>query len=239
MRISSVNSSKNLFVAAGIMAILTGFLPIAGTLLLTGFGYPDIIRETPELILTRLHEARATVPYLYYAGIGGAGLGALFLTFLMSEILGKAGGGLWGRLGKLCGAVDGLCLYAGILRWTFLFPSLAAMRAEGAYDSRTIDLVFKAFNTYVGDTVAEHVGFTFMFLWMVFICVGMLKTGKFAKWIPVSGLAASAVVLYGNLEFFGAPGAFAVNRAAAEIAAAWLIAFGVYLILKRGKNLDA
>jgi hypothetical protein len=237
MRSSSTDSTKALFVAAGAIAIITGILPMAGTILLSGFGYPEIIRETPQVILTRLYEMRATVPYLYYMGIGGAGLGVFFLTVLLSRIFQAAGDSTWGQLGKYCGMVNGLCLYGGIIRWTFLFPALAELRTGGGADPRTVDVVFKAFNTYVGDSIAEHVGFTFMALWLAFMSLAILKTKIVNKWMGISGLILGLVVMYGNLEFFGLPGAFAVNRTCVELVPLWAMALGVHLIWIRDRGI--
>ena len=225
-------SSKNIFILTGIISIITGLLPIIGFQLLASFGYPDIIRETPSVILDSLYKARDTVPYLYYIGIGGAGLGIFFLVILLSKIFQESGDDIWGNLGKYCGMVNGLCLYGGIIRWTFLFPLLAKLRAEGVYESKTVELVFEAFNTYIGDSIAEHVGFTFMFFWIIFFCIAILKTGVLNRWIALIGIIISMIAFYGNLEFFGAPGAFIFNRIGAELVAVWIIALGINLIWK-------
>jgi hypothetical protein len=235
VKTEGVANSKTLFLATGILAIVTGALPFTGFMLMGQYGYPELIRESPQVILSSLYQARSVLPYLYYAGVGGAGLGIIFLAILLGKILAKAGETTFGELGKYCGMINGLCLYGGILRWTFLFPKLAEFRIEGSYDANAIDLVFKSFNTYVGDTIAEHVGFTFMFLWILFFCIAILKTGLLNRWIAIVGMALGALVLYGNTEFFGAPGAFMANRLSADLVALWIVALGIVLIAKRNR----
>lgn len=231
---------ESLFVGTGIVSIFIGVVASVGFFVLGKvFGYPEIIRETPSVILGRLYKMRSSVPYLYYIGVGGAGLGIFFLSLLLRKILLLAGEDFWGYLGKNSGMIVGVLLYAGIIRWTFLFPMLALLRVEGTYDPQLIDLVFEAFNTYVGDSVAEHVQFTFMFFWLMGFCVAMLKTKIVSKWIAVSGLVIGAIILYGNLEFFGLPGAFWANRKGSDFVGLWTIALGVNLILGRKTELKA
>lgn len=234
---TSIEHHRGLFVAAGITSILAGLLPAIGFQLLGNYGYPELIRETPQVILGTIYDTGNALPYLYYIGIGGAGIGIFFVALLLGKIFQLAGDDTWGYLGKYCAMVDGLCLYGGIIRWTFLFPMLARFRAEGAYDTKTVDLVFEAFSTYVGDTIAEHVGFTFMFLWVLFFSIAILKTGVLNRWLAVVGVALSLLVLYGNLEFFGAPGAFWANREGADWVALWAIALGVNLLWRRNTQL--
>jgi hypothetical protein len=223
---------KAIKVVAGALFILASLaLTVAFLLLRKYFGYPEMIRKGPETVLPRLHEMSRLVPYLFYAGVGVAGLCAFFASPLLAKIFARAGDGLWAYLAKYCGMAAGLCFYAGILRWTFLFPLLAKYRVEGTYDPKTVDLVFEAFHTYVGETVAEHVGFTFMTCWLLFLSLAILKTRLLSRWIGYFGLLLSAVICYGNLEFFNLPGAFWANREGVDAAGLWLLAFGINLVL--------
>jgi len=115
---------------------------------------------------------------------------------------------------------------------------LAKYRVEGNYDPKTIDLIFDAFNTYVGDSIAEHMQFTFMFFWLFFFSMAILKTKIISKWIAILGLILSVIILYGNLEFFGVPGAFWANRQGADFVALWAIVLGINLIWIRNIKLD-
>ncbi|MBI5118135.1 DUF4386 family protein [Candidatus Poribacteria bacterium] len=227
-------NNKVLFIVSGILSISAGVIATICFLFLGKiFGYPEIIRETPQVILGKLYETRNLVPYLYYIGVGGAGICIFFLSLLLRKIFQLAGDDIWGYLGQYCGMVVGICLYAGIIRYTFLFPFLARLRAEGIYDPKTIDLVFEAFNTYVGESIAEHVQFTFMFFWLLFFSIAILKTRIINKWIAVLGVVLSIVIFYGNLELFGAPGAFLANRQGSDFVALWAVALGVNLIWAR------
>jgi hypothetical protein len=224
-------------VIAGALFILASLLlSVAFLLLRKRFGYPEVIRKGPETILPRLHEMSNLVPYLFYAGVGGAGLCVFFASPLLAKIFAHTGDGLWAHLAKYCGMTAGFCFYAGILRWTFLFPQLAKFRSEGTYDPKAIDLVFEAFHTYVGETLAEHVGFTFMTFWLLFLSLAVLKTRLLNRWIGYAGLLLAGVIAYGNLEFFRLPGAFWANRKGVDAAGIWFLAFGINLLVTMGRD---
>ncbi len=189
-------------IGAGVLLITQCLVTTAGFLLLRGiFGYPETIRLGPATMLPRLHELRGVVPYLFYLAVGVAGLCAFLASPLLDRVFASAGDRIWGYMAKYCGMAFGLTLYVGILRWFVLFPTLARYRVEGTYDARTIDLVWEAFHAYVGETVAEHVSFTFITLWIVFICAAILKTRVLSKWLAISGVVLAGIVCYGNLEF--------------------------------------
>lgn len=218
----------------------TGVLAIVGSLMVTTcfillgktFGYPEIIRQSPEVILTRLHEQRHIVPYLYYVGVGLGGLCIFMTSILLRKILDPDGKAVLPYLGQFCGVISGFLLYVGIIRYTILFPFLAELRALGRYDTQTIDLVFSAFNIYVGVSVAEHVQFTFTSLMLIFFGIVVLKGTVLSKWTGYFALLTAVVLLYGNLEPFGMPGAFFFNRLGSKLIAIWLLWVGADLLLK-------
>jgi hypothetical protein len=223
---------KNLMRVTGFLMVFGGCIAMIGFIILGPvFGYPEIIRAEPSVLLKKLHEQRHLVPYLYYIGVGGAGLCLLFASILFRKILRQAGEDLWSELGQFCGMISGLLLYAGIIRYTFLFPFLAEQRASGKYPSETVDLVFMAFNKYVGDSIAEHVQFTFTSLMFVFFGIAILKTKVVNKWIGWFGIIVSAILIYGNTEMFGVSSAFIFNRIGADLIGVWTIAVGINLLI--------
>jgi len=227
-----------MFTAAAILGICGGLVVIVGfTLLKKVFGYPQIIRAEPGVILERLYDHINLVPYLYYVGVGGAGVCLLFFSVIFEKILKSEGEDLFSSLGKVCGIIAGILLYAGIIRYSILFPRLAQMRHDGVYTPETIDLVFKAMNTYIGDSLAEHVQFTFSALMFVFFGISIIRTGVVSKYIALFGFVTSVIILIGNLEQFGVKFAFMFNRAGAKMLAVWLIAAGCALLVsKRGDS---
>lgn len=231
-----MNQEKTLFSLTGAIAIGGGLCVVCGiTALKHFFGYPDIIRAEPAIIMQKLHEMRQIVPYLYYAGVGGAGLCMFFFSILFGKILNNAGEQVWSMLGKTCGIVAGVLLYVGIIRYSILFPTLAAMRGSGLYNVEMIDLIFKAMNTYIGESIAEHAQFTFSAFMFLFFGLSIMKTKVLPRWIAFFAIATTVVILVGNLEQFGFKFAFFFNRTAAKMLAVWLICAGTALVHLRSK----
>jgi len=222
---------------AGALLMVAGILPlICLPLLSVVFGYPDIIRAEPSVLLTRLNETRAITPLLYYAGVGGMGLFFALGASMLSEYLSTLGPSPWNRLVGTTGTVSGVILFAGILRYARLFPELARWRVSGTYDPAAVDLVFEAMNTYLGETLAEHVQFVFTTLFMVSAGFAGLRTRAFPKILAWAAFPVAFVVFVGNLEFFGVPGTFAWNRIAAELWIVWSLATGGCLLFFRGPS---
>ena len=224
--------TRKLQLSTGALAAISGTLFFVGFLLLkTYFGYPDMIRAAPDVLLPKLHEQRHVVPYLYYVGVGIGGLCLFFFSLLARRLFAEGGENTWSYLASRCGMISGLLLYAGIIRYTFLFPYLAEQRAAGVYDAKTVDLVFQAANIYIGNSLAEHVEFTFTFFMLLFFNLANLKARLALTWVSVVGFIAAALIFYGNSEFlFPLPGAFVCNRIGSAALSVWLIAFGVSVI---------
>ncbi len=159
----------------------------------------------------------------------------LLFSILFEKILKDAGEEVWSSLGKVCGIITGILLYAGIIRYSILFPKLAVMRQSGMYNTETIDLIFKAMNTYIGDSLAEHVQFTFTSLMFLFFGISIIRTEVVSKWIAIFGFIIMVVLIIGNFEQFGMKYAFIFNRTGAKMLAIWLIVTGCALLLKRKK----
>ena len=216
---------------AGIVALCGGLAIFAGVMgLKMFFGYPNIIRAEPCIIMEKLYETRSIVPYLYYFGVGGAGICVLFFSILFAKQLQREGDEIWSSLGKTCGIISGVLLYVGIIRYSILFPKLAALRHADTYDPKTIDLIFTTMNTYVGESVAEHSQFLFTSLMMVFFGIASLRTKLLPLWLVLFSFAIAVVDLIGNLEHFGFAFAFWFNRTGPKMFAAWLLIAGIILI---------
>lgn len=216
---------------AGIVALCGSLAIIAGvTGLKVSFGYPNIIRAEPSVIMEKLYETKNIVPYLYYFGVGGAGICVLFFSILFAKQLQQKGDEIWSSLGKTCGIISGALLYVGIIRYSILFPKLATLRHSATYDPKMIDLLFTTMNTYVGESVAEHSQFLFTSLMMVFFGIASLRTKLLPLWMVLFSFAIAVVDLIGNLEHFGFTFAFWFNRTGPKMFAIWLLIVGITLL---------
>jgi len=88
-------------------------------------------------------------------------------------------------------------------------------------------------NTYIGDSIAEHVQFTFTSFMLLFFGISIISTKVISKWIALFGFVTMVVLIIGNLEQFGMKYAFMFNRTGAKMVAGWLIIAGGALLMKR------
>ncbi len=224
---------KTLFIITGITTIVQAVLMAAGFGLLAQiFGYPEIIREKPGVVLTELHKHASVVPYLYL-GVAYSGGLVVFVAVLLKKVFEKETNAVWVDLGQISGVLSGFTFLFGLMRWLVLFPWLADLYANQQADPKILELLFEAFNSYVGFSVAEHVGFLFLSLMLIFFSLTILNSKLIPAWVGWLGLLVGLWVAYGNAEVFHLPFAFLVNRIAPEISVVWCVLIGVYLILAK------
>ena len=219
---------------AGFAGLLAGIAAFGAMVFLKVlFGYPDIIRAEPAVILHRLAERIGTVPLVYYFGIGMSGvlMGAFYIH--LYKIARSAGDEDFAPYGCFCGATAGTLLFVGILRYAFLFPLLALQREANPGNAVLIENIFYAMNMYVGNSVAEHAQFIFSGIALYMMGRSILRY----KYVPAANgyfaLVASFLLFYGSAEPFGLPLAFAVNRIASAAMVLWLFFMGAAFLRKR------
>ena len=219
---------------AGFAGLLAGIAAFGAMVFLKVlFGYPDIIRAEPAVILHRLAERIGTVPLVYYFGIGMSGvlMGAFYIH--LYKIARSAGDEDFAPYGCFCGATAGTLLFVGILRYAFLFPLLALQREANPGNAVLIEHIFYAMNMYVGNSVAEYAQFIFSGIALYMMGRSILRY----KYVPAANgyfaLVASFLLFYGSAEPFGLPLAFAVNRIASAAMVLWLFFMGAAFLRKR------
>lgn len=188
---------------------LTGILFIIGaaivnipyTLLIMNFDYPDILREPTGFILTRFKEGGTGLIFTWLA-FAWAGIPLLFAIAMLHKILEREDTPYLGA-GTIAGIIGGITQMIGLLRWTFVVPSLAATYTDpttsaAAKESATI--VFQAVHQYGGVVLGEHVGQAFTILWMLMISLAMFRSPHFKPWLAWFGILASVVYLLAQTE---------------------------------------
>jgi hypothetical protein len=125
-------------------------------------------------------------------------------------------------LGVLAAAVQ----FLGIVRWPFLVPFLAEQE-----DSEAVDLVFQAFNRYLGVAVGEHLGYLLTGAWTTLAGIALLTESSV---LGAVGIVIGPALMICSLEFVGRSGGWAVAEKLTPPAyvawSLWLIATGVVLI---------
>jgi Domain of unknown function (DUF4386) len=198
------------------------------------FEYPDILRKPTGYVLKRFKE-------------GGAGLVRLWYAFAFTAVLFTPVPVLVHQLfqpdlpgvllvGTVFGVLAGLVQFLGLIRWSFLVPTLADLHVNPESTPATRDsvvVVFEAFNRYAGVAIGEHAGYLFTSAWTLSVCVAMIQTAAVSPLLGWLGILPAIGVLVGVFEETGFKAAAAINAISYVLWSLWLIAFGIVLLLAR------
>jgi len=138
------------------------------------------------------------------------------------------------------GVLAAIVQFLGLIRWPFLVPYLARVAAEpDASPARreAVDIVFQAFNRYLGVAVGEHLGFLLTGTWSILVGAALTQTTVAPTWLGIPGVVIGAVLAMCSLEFVGP-----FERAGWKLAgiltpityvawSLWLIATGIALLV--------
>ncbi|MEJ2266261.1 MAG: DUF4386 domain-containing protein [Anaerolineales bacterium] len=228
---------------------LTGILLISGailvnipyTLLITTFDYPDILRAPTADILTQFAAGGSKLIWTWLA-FAWVGLPILFGILLLPQALAEnpptTRGRLSGNLALFFGVGGAIAQMIGLLRWSFVVPVLARLYTAPQATPATREAVavaFQAVHQYGGVVLGEHIGQTFTILWMILLSFGLLRQGKFPRWLSWAGFVAAAVYTLAQAELLAtAMPAFPVLDMAGLVGSllwlGWLIALGIELL---------
>jgi Domain of unknown function (DUF4386) len=224
---------------AGVMLVL---VPVAFNasfaLLADRFDYPDVLRRPTADVLTAFR-AGGTALVLTWWAFALTALLMVPLVVLLSRAVGDADATLL-ALATTVGVLAALVQFLGLVRWPFLVPYLARAAAEpGASEARreAIDVVFQAFNRYLGVGVGEHLGYSLTGAWSVLAGVALTETAAAPAWVGVPGILIGPVLVLCSLEFVGRhePGGWKLAERLTPIAyvawSLWLVATGVALLV--------
>ena len=169
---------------------------VAFGLLAARFDYPDVLRKPTADVLARFRDGGSSLVLLWWA----FALTALALApavVLLSSALAGADSTLL-AVATMTGVLASLVQTLGLLRWPFLVPYLARVADEpGA------DIVFQAFNRYLGVAVGEHLGYLLTGAWTTLAGAAIVQSDAMPGWIGVLGLVIGPVLALCSLEFAG------------------------------------
>ena len=133
------------------------------------------------------------------------------------------------------GVLAGVMQFLGLIRWSFLVPSLADMYTDPASSQATRDsvtVVFQAFHRYAGVAIGEHLGYIFTATWTILLSIAIIQTGVVAPVLGWLGILPAIGVLVGVFEEAGFKPAGVVNAISYILWSLWLIALGIALLLR-------
>ena len=223
------------------LTTLTGLLlvvvPIAFNvtfvLLQRAFEYPDILRKPTDYVLRRFKEGGAPLRRLWYA----FALSAVLFTpvpVLVQQVF-QPDAPWFLAVGTAMGVLAGAVQFLGLIRWSFLVPSLADTytHPESTQATReSVAVVFQAFHRYAGVAIGEHLGYLFTSAWTILLCIAIVQTDVVNPLFGWLGVVPAIGVWIGVFEETGFKAAGAINAISYILWSVWLIAFGVALWLR-------
>jgi hypothetical protein len=191
------------------------------------FDYPDVLRHPTKDVLQKFRDGGRSLQLLWWA-FALTAVAMVPLVVLLGAAIDDADPTLV-HLATTTGVIAAVVQFLGLIRWPFLVPYLAEQP-----DSEVTDVVFEAFNRYLGVAVGEHLGYLFTGAWTTLIGVALTQTSQTPALVGVAGIVIGPLLLLCSLEFVVNPRGWKPAERLTPIAyvlwSAWLIATGVALI---------
>jgi hypothetical protein len=202
-------------------------------LLQRAFEYPDILRKPTDYVLRRFHAGGGPLRRIWYAFAFSA---VLFtpVPVLVHQVF-QPNVPTYLAVGTALGVLAGLVQVLGLIRWSFLVPTLADTYVDPASTPATRDsvaVVFQAFHRYAGVAIGEHLGYLFTSAWTLILCLALIQTSFVSPVLGWLGLLPALGLLVGIFEETGFKAAGAINAISYILWSVWLIALGVALLLQ-------
>jgi hypothetical protein len=188
------------------------------------FDYPDVLRRPTADVLARFRSGGTSLQLLWWAFALTAVLLAPTVVLFAAALPGADPTllSVATTLGVLAAAVQ----FLGLVRWPFLVPFLAEQE-----DSEAVDLVFQAFNRYLGVAVGEHLGYLLTGAWTTLAGVALLTE---STPLGIVGIVIGPALMVCSLEFVGRRTGWTLAEKLTPPAyvawSLWLIATGVVLL---------
>lgn len=189
-------------------------------------------------MLAQFREGGATLILLWWSFALSALLFAP-LVVLLSRSIDDADATLL-AVATTIGVLASIVQFLGLVRWPFLVPYLARSDAEpsaSAARREAVDVVFQAFNRYLGVGVGEHLGYLLTGAWSVLVGAALWQTAVVPTWLGDIGILVGLLLMLCSLEFVGRfePSGWKFAGDVVPFAyiawSLWLIATGVALIV--------
>jgi hypothetical protein len=202
------------------------------------FDHPDILRRPTREVLARFRSG-GTGLLLWWWAFTLTAVAMAPLAVLVALVLDDVGDPL--RVSAAtAGVLAALVQFLGLVRWPFLVPFLARLDADPEVSvaaREAVDVVFQAFNRYLGVAVGEHLGYLFTGAWTVLVGASLTQTTAVPSWLGAPGIVVGSVLVLCSLEFVGPAERTGWKPAATATPIAyvvwslWLVATGIALLV--------
>jgi Domain of unknown function (DUF4386) len=175
------------------------FIPY--NILIIIFEYPDILRQSTAIILTKFHEGGSTLIWSWFA-FAITGIPLLPAYILLGQKLEHKSA--LARMATTIGVIGLIVQMIGLLRWTFVVPVLADafVNASDEATRSAAVMAFKTIHQFGGVILGEHLGQLFTIAWTVMISIPLQRLQVIPNWVSYFAYVASAIYLLAQAELF-------------------------------------
>jgi hypothetical protein len=177
---------------------------VAFGMLAARFDYPDVLRRPTAEVLGAFRAGGTRLVLTWWA-FALTAVAMVPLVVVLSNALRDADPTLL-SLATTVGVLAAAVQFVGLVRWPFMVPFLAREAADpAASDARreAVDVVFQAFNRYLGVAVGEHLGYALTGAWTLLAGVALTQSEAAPAWTGVPALAIGPLLMLCALEFVG------------------------------------
>jgi hypothetical protein len=209
---------------------------ISASVLSATFDWPDILRESPDVVLPAFSAGGDSLIWTWFATAWTYALLAIPLL-LLPRVLGRESDPAL-RVATTVGAASVAFSLIGFLRWVFVVPQLARDWQGGdAVTRAAVEAAWTAQHQFGGALLGEHLGQLLAIGWSVTVAVVILRSGVLPRWLGAAGLVVSALYLLGQGDVMHtAMPSFPVVDMAGFLGSTawglWVAALGVVLVLR-------
>jgi hypothetical protein len=195
------------------------------------FNYPDVLDEPAGAVLEsfRVHEGAVSAWFAVLA------LSAALLAPVAIGV-GRLSPARPMRIAVWVGIAAATVQVIGLMRWPLLVPGYAADAASSnpgvAADARDS---FTTASDILGTAIGETLGYLLTAAWTALVVVA-LGRGYAGRWFQALGAASAGLVLVGVLSPLSLPVVDTANFFGYILWSAWLIAFGVVIIVRERRT---
>ncbi len=222
---------KNRLLTAWTLILAPLILVVGFTALGFTFDYPTILREPIGDILTRFQAGSPALIAQWYSMVLASMLFVPAALLFHQVIKDKPLAPLITGFGVIAAMMNVL----GFLRWPFLVPVLAEHYADPRLSEAaqvSIETTFLAFHIYAGVGIGEHLGFTFLALWLVTGGLALRGTAVPA-WLGWTWVVTGIGTFVGVFEQVGWEAAGLVNAGASFLGMLAVMTVGIFILVNK------
>ncbi|MBU3157626.1 DUF4386 family protein [Clostridium estertheticum] len=195
------------------------------------FDYPQILRSSTNVILHKYHDGGTKLKFFWGCNALG-GLMIIPMSAIFFKVLGR-NDTPYLIVGATFGMASGIFYVLGFMRWLFLADSLSIQYVNKDTDSitkKTIEIIFKSFNIYCGNSIGETMGFLCMGIWLCISGISIFGSPLFPPFIGAALIICGIGILVGPLEWVGIKSSNKINKLSMKLLMLLLIYVGIRLI---------